>query len=78
VLRHGGASKFAFARLMLKATIVMARAFIDELIEAVPYRIHSVLTDNGMIDGVAQAVEREGPSFRARLDQCRGWGCWRR
>jgi hypothetical protein len=48
VLRHGGALKFAFARLMLKATIVMARAFIDELIEAVPYRIHSVLTDNGM------------------------------
>ncbi|MER2536134.1 MAG: hypothetical protein ABTQ31_13330 [Rhizobiaceae bacterium] len=31
-------SKFAFARLIQKATTVAARTFLDELVEAVPYK----------------------------------------
>ena len=41
-------SKFAFARLLNKADTRTARAFLDELVEAVPYKIHTVLTDNGI------------------------------
>ena len=39
-------SKFAFVQLVEKATRVTASAFLVALIEAVPYRIHTVLTDN--------------------------------
>jgi transposase InsO family protein len=41
-------SKYAFARLMPKATTREARAFLDELVASVPYEIHTVLTDNGI------------------------------
>lgn len=41
-------SKYAFARLVKRATGKAARAFLDELVEAVPYQIHTVLTDNGI------------------------------
>ena len=41
-------SKFAFAQLVEKANRVTASAFLVALIEAVPYRIHTVLTDNGI------------------------------
>jgi hypothetical protein len=37
---------YAFARLMKKATGAAARTFLDELAAAVPYQIHTVLTDN--------------------------------
>ena len=40
-------SKFAFARLHGKATRRVAADFLHALVEAVPYRIHTVLTDNG-------------------------------
>jgi transposase InsO family protein len=40
-------SKFAFARLVEKATRRSAADFLQELIKAVPYRIHTILTDNG-------------------------------
>ena len=40
-------SKFAFARLVEKATRRAAADFLQALIKAVPYRIHTVLTDNG-------------------------------
>ena len=33
---------------MERANIKAAAAFLDELVEAVPYRIHTVLTDNGI------------------------------
>ena len=38
----------AFARPVRKATGAAARAFLDELAAAVPYRIHTLLTDNGI------------------------------
>lgn len=39
-------SKFAFAQLVEKANRRTASAFLEALIAAVPYRIHTVLTDN--------------------------------
>lgn len=40
-------SKFAFTRLVEQATRRAAADFLRELIASVPYRIHTVLTDNG-------------------------------
>lgn len=40
-------SKFAFVRLVEKATRKEAADFLQALIEIVPYQIHTVLTDNG-------------------------------
>jgi transposase InsO family protein len=41
-------SKFAFARLEETANRNTATAFLEALIETVPYTIHTVLTDNGV------------------------------
>ena len=41
-------SKFAFVQLVEKANRVTASAFLQSLVAAVPYRIHTVLTDNGI------------------------------
>ena len=40
-------SKFAFARLHERATRRVAADFLHALVEAVPYKVHTVLTDNG-------------------------------
>src|SRR5690349_11592774 len=39
-------SKFAFVQLVDKANRVSASAFLTALVKAVPYKIHTVLTDN--------------------------------
>jgi transposase InsO family protein len=41
-------SKFAFVKLVEKAGKMAAAKFLREFIEAVPYKIHTVLTDNGV------------------------------
>jgi transposase InsO family protein len=41
-------SKFAFVELHEKATTKVAADFLRHLIAAVPYKIHTVLTDNGI------------------------------
>ena len=41
-------SKFAFARSVESVGKMEAAQFLRDLIEAVPYRIHTVLTDNGI------------------------------
>ena len=41
-------SKFAFVQLVRKTGRTSASAFLVALIAAVPYRIHTVLTDNGI------------------------------
>jgi transposase InsO family protein len=41
-------SKFAFVELHEKATTRVAGDFLRALIQAVPYKIHTVLTDNGI------------------------------
>ena len=41
-------SKFVFTQLVAKADVRAAAMFLQSLMEAVPYRIHTVLTDNGI------------------------------
>ena len=41
-------SKFAFVRLEEKAGKMAAAQFLRDLVAAVPYRIHTILTDNGI------------------------------
>jgi transposase InsO family protein len=41
-------SKFAFVQLVKKTGRASASAFLEALIKAVPYKIHIVLTDNGV------------------------------
>lgn len=41
-------SKFAFTRLVEKAGKMVAAQFLRDLLAAVPYRLHTVLTDNGI------------------------------
>jgi transposase-like protein len=41
-------SKFAFVQVVRKTGRTSASAFLEALIEAVPYKIHTVLTDNGV------------------------------
>lgn len=41
-------SKFAYAELHPEATRATAKAFLEHLIAAVPYTIHTILTDNGI------------------------------
>ena len=41
-------SKFAFVQLVTEANRVTASAFLSALVAAVPYKIHTVLTDNGI------------------------------
>ena len=58
-------SKYAFAQLTPKATTREARAFLEALVAAVPYEIHTVLTDNG-IQFADLPKNREGPTARFR------------
>jgi transposase-like protein len=46
-------SKFAFARLVGNAGKMAAAQFLRDLIAAVPYRLHTVLTDNVLCRGAA-------------------------
>lgn len=48
-------SKFAYVELHERATRLIAKAFLERVIKAVPYKIHTVLTDNGI-----QFAKREG------------------
>jgi hypothetical protein len=41
-------SKFAYAELHPEATRATAKVFLEHLIAAVPYSIHTILTDNGI------------------------------
>ena len=58
-------SKFAFVRIVEKANTAAAIAFLDALVEAVPYRIETVLTDNG-IQFADLRKNRSGPTARWR------------
>jgi transposase InsO family protein len=54
-------SKFAFAKLVEKANRLTASAFLVQLIKAVPYKIHTVLTDNG-VQFTFPPRHRDGPT----------------
>ena len=59
-------SKFAFAQLHKAANVRTAAGFLEALIEAVPYKIHTVLTDNG-VQFCDSPQHRSGPTARYRL-----------
>jgi hypothetical protein len=59
-------SKFAFVRLEDTATVHSASTFLKALIEAVPYKIRTVLTDNG-VQFCDQPSRRNGPTARLRV-----------
>jgi transposase InsO family protein len=59
-------SKFAFAQLHPKADVTTASGFLKALVDAVPYRIHTVLTDNGIQFGDA-IQHRSAPTARYRV-----------
>ncbi len=68
-------SKFAFVELHEKATTASSRDFLRRLIKAVPYKVHTVLTDNGThftdpwaAPGrrrIRDKMDRNGEPFRA-------------
>jgi transposase InsO family protein len=58
-------SKFAVVELVEKADMRTATTFLEALIAAVPYRIHTVLTDNG-IQFADLPKNRQGPTARFR------------
>jgi transposase InsO family protein len=58
-------SKFAFAQLVDRANTKTASAFLNALVEAVPYQIHIVLTDNG-IQFADLPKNRKGPTAMLR------------
>jgi transposase InsO family protein len=59
-------SKFAFAQLHPAATVQVATDFLSAVIKAVPYKIHTVLTDNGVQFG-DMPQHRSGPTARYRV-----------
>lgn len=48
------------------ATVHSASAFLKALVEAIPYKIHTVLTDNG-VQFCDQPSRRNGPTARLRM-----------
>ena len=61
----GRTSKSAVVELVEKADMQAAVAFLEALVKAVPYRIHTVLTDNG-IHFADLPKNRQGPTARLR------------
>ena len=59
-------SKFAFAKLHEAANVKTAADFLEALLAAVPYKIHTVLTDNG-VQFCDMPSRRSGPTARYRL-----------
>jgi len=56
-------SKFAFVQVTKKTSRVTASKFLEDLIKAVPYKIRTVLTDNG-IQFIFPPRYRDGPTAR--------------
>jgi hypothetical protein len=62
----GRTTKFVFAQLHEAAKVRTAAGFLQALVEAVPYRIHTVLTDNDIQFGDA-IQHRSGPTAHYRV-----------
>src|SRR3974377_1047360 len=58
-------SKIAFAKLVEKANTATAVTFLNELVEAIPYKINVMLTDNG-IQFADLPKNRKGPTAMLR------------
>jgi transposase InsO family protein len=63
------ASKFAFVELHDKATRRNASDFLRRLIKAVPYKVHTVLTDNGVQFTTPGNVASAAKDIREALDR---------
>ncbi|MBP29062.1 IS481 family transposase [Methylobacterium brachiatum] len=61
-------SKYAFAQLHERADRPVACAFLEALIEACPYRLHIILTDNG-IQFAELPKNRRGPTALYRVNR---------
>src|SRR3954463_3342831 len=61
-------SKFAFVELHEKATRRVSGDFLRHLIAAVPYRVHTVLTDNGTHFTTPGNTASAAPLIKAALD----------
>lgn len=61
-------SKFAFAQLHERATIRVAADFLRALLQAVPYRVHTVLTDNGQQFTTPGNEASAAPLIREAID----------
>ncbi|MCX4187384.1 IS481 family transposase [Methylophaga sp. OBS4] len=63
-------SKYAFAEVFESMTTLDALAFLDNLIKACPFKIHTILTDNGpQFTYIKNIVKRgKGPAKRHRFD----------
>jgi transposase InsO family protein len=65
VLAIDRVSKFAYVELHPAATMLIGAAFLRSVVDAFPYRIHTVLTDNG-VSFADQPRYRSGPTARIR------------
>lgn len=61
-------SKLVFARIYRKATKLVAAGFLKALLMAVPYRIHTVLTDNVLCREAAFEFGQQVSSRRQGAD----------
>ena len=61
-------SKFAFVELQEKSTTAVSRGYLLRLIAAVPYKIHTVLTDNGIQFTTPGAGGSAVPLIKEALD----------
>ena len=62
-------SKFALAQLHERATIRVAADFLRALLQAVPYRVHTVLTDNGQQFTTPGNKASTAPLVREAMDR---------
>ena len=62
-------SKFAFAQLHERATTRIAADFLRALLQAVPYRVHTVLTDNGLHFTTPGNRASAAPLIREAIDR---------
>lgn len=65
----GRTSKFTFVELYEKATTRVAADFLHHLIAAVPYKIHTVLTDNGIHFTTPGAGGSAAPEIKEALEK---------
>ena len=62
-------SKFAFVELHQRVTLRVAGDFLRHLIAAVPYRVHTVLTDHGLHFTTPGNVASAAPLIREAMDR---------
>lgn len=62
-------SKYAFAQLHERATVRVAADFLRALLQAVPYRVHTVLTDNGQQFTTPGNEASAAPLLREAIDR---------